>query len=268
MIVAAPAPASAEAISIDTASAHYKVVTGFINDRPARGLITGPEGTQSAIYINGGSEPVFWYTQQMAKWTVERGANDILILGGGAFTLPQHLATQLPNATIDVVEIDPELESISKTYFNYQNPANVNEIFEDARTYVNRAEKTYDIILVDVYGDTSIPFSLMTKQYGKAVARLLKPDGLLVANLIAGETGPCRDVFTALDAAYRQSLPNAIYSNQANRPVSRANYIVVYSRQLLPPPGLYKQLKPFGGSAYTDNHAPAERLYFDCRQTR
>ena len=264
--VASPMPASAEAFSVDTPSAHYKIITGMLNGRSVRGLVTGPGGTQSAVYLYGGSEPVFWYTQQMAELTIKKDAKDVLVLGGGAFTLPQYLAMQLPDASIDVVEIDPELKDISRKYFNYRSPGNVNEIFQDARTYVNQTDKQYDVVLVDVYGDTSIPFSLITKEYGQAVAQLVKPDGVLVANIIAGQKGKCRDVFTAMDAAYRPALANALYANEDNKPVDRANHIVIYSRQFIEPGSGYKQLESFGGVAYTDNYAPAERLYFDCRQ--
>ncbi len=251
-------------IGIDTASAHYEVISAFRNDRPITGLITGPSGTQSAVYQNGLSDPVFWYAQQVSRLTIDRQPESILVLGGGAFTLPQYLSEQLPNAEIDVVEIDPELETISQQYFRYQNPSSVNEVFTDARTYVNQTERRYDVVIVDVYGDTSIPFTFMTKEYGKAVAGILKNDGIVIANIIGGQTGECRGALGAVDAAYRSQLPNAQYINESGRPEDRANYIVVYSEHPQPAAGL-RELPPFESPLYTDNFAPAERLYYECR---
>ncbi len=251
-------------IGIDTASAHYEVISAFRNDRPITGLITGPSGTQSAVYQNGLSDPVFWYAQQVSRLTIDRQPESILVLGGGAFTLPQYLSEQLPNAEIDVVEIDPELETISQQYFRYQNPSSVNELFTDARTYVNQTERRYDVVIVDVYGDTSIPFTFMTKEYGKAVAGILKNDGIVIANIIGGQTGECRGALGAVDAAYRSQLPNAQYVNESGRPEDRANYIVVYSEHPQPVAGL-RELPPFESPLYTDNFAPAERLYYECR---
>lgn len=251
-------------IGIDTASAHYEVVSAFRNDRPITGLITGPSGTQSAVYQNGLSDPVFWYAEVVSKLTIDRQPDSILVLGGGAFTLPQYLSEQLPDAEIDVVEIDPELETISQQYFRYTNPANVDEFFTDARTYVNQTERTYDVIIVDVYGDTSIPFTFMTKEYGAAISKLVNKNGVVIANIIGGEVGQCRDALAAVDAAYRSVFPFAQYANESGRPEERANYIVQYSQQELETPGL----KPFprlGGPLYTDNFAPSERLYYQCR---
>lgn len=267
LVAALTPPANlAGVLSIDTASAHYKVITGTYDGAPAVGLVTGPGGTQSAVYQDGTSEPVFWYAQQMSRLAIERQPRSILILGGGAFTLPQYLSERLPGSTIDVVEIDPELEAISKQYFNYKNPSNVTEIFTDARTYVNQSHKVYDLILVDVYGDATIPFSLMTGEYGKAVASRLSKDGLLVANIIGSLGGECRNVLAALDSAYRQDLTNVQYARQpGSTPDNRANYIVAYSSKPQRLKGL-RALQSFNQVPFSDNYAPAERLYYACEE--
>ena len=251
-------------IKIDTASAHYQVVSGYIDNDLVTGLITGPTGTQSAVYQTGVDDPVFWYNREIARIAIERRPERVLILGGGAFTLPQYLAQQLPDSSIDVVEIDPELEAISKQYFGYTDPSNVREIFTDARTYVNRAADTYDVIVVDVYGDTAIPFSLMTREYGRAVTGLLAPEGVLLANIIGGTTGSCRPALAAVDAAYRAYLPSVVYSTESGRDEKRANHVVVYSRSPLDIVGT-KPLSSFGQEPYGDDFAPAERLYYECR---
>jgi spermidine synthase len=203
----------------------------------------------------------------MAELTIKQQPTSVLLLGGGAFTLPQYLSEYLPHATIDVVEIDPDLRRISKDYFNYEEPTNVHEVFTDARTYVNQANKHYDVILVDVYGDASIPFSLMTREYGQAIGRLLKPGGIVVANIIGGTAGgACQDVLTALDGAYRTALPYAWYKNESGKAEVRANYIVVYARQPMNLDG-YRELPKSSNKPYSDNYAPAERLYYSCQQS-
>lgn len=259
-----PATDVANLIRVDTASAHYDVVSGYINNRLVTGLVTGPTGTQSAVYNNGSSEMVFWYTQEATRLTIQREPDSILVLGGGAFTMPQYLADRLPGASIDVVEIDPELETISKQYFGYTSPKNVTEHFTDARNFVNQSDSRYDVIIVDVYGETSIPFTFMTKEYGAAIAKLLNPGGIVIANIIGGLQGECRNVFAAVDSAYRSSLPFVRYSNESGTVESRANHIVVYSRTDQELTGL-KPLPSFGQKPFTDNFAPSERLYYACQ---
>ena len=267
LLVLAPMPSRAEVVDIDTPSAHYQVVDGVHEGRLIRGLTTGPSGIQSAVYVDGSSDLPFWYTREMARLTIEQSPKQVLMLGGGAFTLPQHLAERLPDTQIDVVEIDPELGQISAEYFNYQYPGNVQLIFSDARSYLNKADKVYDVVLVDVYGDAEIPFTLMTEQFGRALERVTAPDGLVAVNMIAGlGGGPCQRLFAAFDVMYRQGLPYASYSTESGHDLIRGNHIVAYTRTAKDLAGM-KQLEPLRGTLYTDNFAPAERLYFACQQT-
>lgn len=260
-----PPAVTAGVTKIETASAHYEVINGFIGTRAAVGLVTGPNGTQSAVYTDDPAEPVFWYLREAARLTVGQQPKSVLVLGGGAFTLPQYLSEKLPNAHIDVVEIDPKLKDISQDYFNYKNPSNVTETFMDGRVFVNQATKQYDVVVVDVYGDTAIPFGFMTKEYGQAIAKILSPRGIVIANIIGGLKGECRDAFAAVDAAYRTALPYAVYSNESEQVEARANHIVVYAKQPVHLSGV-QPLVSFQQTPYTDNFAPAERLYFQCAE--
>lgn len=265
LIFLLPFPAGGSSITaIDTANAHYEVIRGTYQNRPAIGLATGPGGLQSAVYADGSDDLVFWYTQEIARITLARQPSNILVLGGGAFTLPQYLAHALPNSRIDAVEIDPQLKWIAEDYFNYRSPDNVELIFEDARTYVTRAQKIYDVVIVDVYGDTEMPFSLTTQEYTKALTRLVEDDGVVLVNAIGGLSGgACQDGLAALHASYRSVFPYALYSIEIGEKTYRANHILAYGKQPLEMPGMYP-LEISSGMSLTDNYAPTERLHFAC----
>lgn len=249
---------------IDTATAHYSIIDGSRDGRLARGISSGPGGIQSGIYLDNPTELLFWYTQRMDEVVAAAPKQDrILVLGGGAFTLPQHLATKYPSSQIDVVEIDPGLAKIARERFNYQDPKNVNLIFEDARTYVNRATHAYDVILVDVYSDINVPFSLMTKEYGQQIKRLLTNDGVVAVNVIAARTGGCSELLAAMDAPYRQSLSQVQYKVQLPSEV-KSNIVVSYSNTPLQWDGAMTLDLP-QRPAYSDNYAPAERLQQRCQ---
>lgn len=250
-------------ISIDTASAHYEISDFLYGSEIVRGLQTGPTGIQSAVRLTGAKDPVFWYTQELARLTLERKPQTVLVLGGGAFTLPEYLAAKLPDATIDVVEIDPALEAISRHYFYYEGSPNLNLIFTDARTYINQSKKTYDVVIADVYGDGSIPFSLITKEYGEAVAARTNSDGVVLANIIGGLTGPCREVLDALNNAYSQKFAHAYYEISPQAAETRANIIALYSRTPTAHSGL-RVINAQPAQVYTDNYSPSERLYHSC----
>ena len=252
-------------VSIETPSAHYSIVNYTSNGRQIRGLVTGPTGVQSGVYLDGTKDLPFWYTRRMVEVTIAAKPRTVLLLGGGAFTMAEYMARQLPNTHIDVVEIDPGLENISRQYFSYQSLPNVKLIFDDARTYIQRTNRHYDVVLIDVYNGGEIPYSLLTAEYGSELARITRADGLVVANLIAGlNNAPCRELFAAFDAVYRRTWPYAWYGTQ-HRDLSRGNYVVAYSKKPRTMPAALSPLQSLGGTLYTDNFIPNDRLYEACR---
>jgi len=253
---------------IDSPSAHYTVSKMTYNSEPITALATGPGGIQSAVYTGGSSNDlVFWYTNYAAQLIEAQNPGRVLVLGGGAFTLPAALAERLPNATIDVVEIDPALEGISKEYFAYEDHENVNLIFEDARAFINTNENKYDVIFVDVYGDSYMPFSLITKEYGQQINTSLKTDGMVIMNVIAGMQGDCRELLATIDAVYRPYLPNAFWETQSGNETVRGNYILAYSRDDNAPFSMKTLSNSSTKTAYSDNFMPAERLHYECAQS-
>ncbi len=251
---------------IDTPSAHYQVIQGTYQGLPITGLTTGPNGVQSAVYDHAPDELVFWYSREMASQTVVRQPERVLMLGGGTFTIPANLAERLPESQIDVVEIDPQLLDIAEKYFQYQQADNVTHYFQDARSYVNQASQQYDVILVDVYGDGSIPFSFTTQEFGQEIAEILTDDGVVIANVIGGLAGgECEDLTRAVDAAYRTQLPYGYYTAEPGESLLRDNLIITYGRQPLDIDGV-KPLPFAVGTPLTDNRAPTEQLYHDCRE--
>ncbi len=165
-----------------------------------------------------------------------------------------------------MVEIDPELATIARDYFGYRGSDRITEYFDDARRFVNQATSQYDVILVDAYGDGTIPFALTTLEYGQQIERLLADDGIVIANVIGGLLGgACQKVTEAVDAAYRAYLPNGYYTTERGEQEPRTNIITVYGRHKIDLPGLTAM--PFApGQAYLDNRAPTEQLYHQCRQ--
>lgn len=253
---------ASDVISIDTMSAHYIIQTTTYDGEQIRGLQTGPRGIQSGVRMDGSSEPVFWYTKELARITLEKQPSSILILGGGAFTLPEYFGEKLPDARVDVVEIDPKLEAIAEDYFYFTKPRNVELIFADARSFINQTDRRYDVIIIDVFGDTSIPFSLLTSEYGEQVSARLNDNGIVLANIIAGVKGPCRALFDAANASYLDNLPKQFYTSSDGDDALRTNIVALYSKQDVD--YSLKPVPPILAPAYSDNFMPIERLNHGC----
>lgn len=266
-LIAAQPPVNST--DIDTASAHYQILEGYIDNEPrkVRVLTTGPSGAQSGVLTDGSGELVFWYTQQMAEIVSRVSERDkVLVLGGGTFTLPQYLARQYPSTKVDVVEIDAGLEKIAQQHFYFDPPANLRIIVDDARAYLNSTDEQYDIILIDVYSDTSVPFALLTKEYGDQVRDRLTPEGVVAINVIAATEGPCQPLLEAIAAPYGRHWSRSWLAEQRpSQPTDPGNMMLVYSQSDLDLGANYRALPQLDVPNYTDNFIPAERLQQSCQ---
>ncbi len=258
------APVTDSYLHVDTASAHYMLFDWQDKGKQLRGLAMGPEGVQSGIDLASPETPVFWYTQQFADVVQQTPQKkDMLMLGGGTFTVPQHLAVTYPASHIDVVEIDPKLETIAKQYFGYKDRSNVTIIADDARTYSNKTTKQYDIIMVDVYSNIDVPFTFTTREYGRAIHRMLRPGGIVAVNMVAGEQGGCRDLLSMLEAPYRQEFSQRAIRFAPGEAAERKNIIALYSDQHMYYTG-YGNVSIPKVAAFSDDFAPVEWMRERC----
>jgi len=109
-----------------------------------------------------------------------------LIIGGGGYTFPRFLEAKYPEAKIDVLEIDPHLTQLAYEHLGLSPQTRIRTFNGDARwTLMNFKEKGgYDFIFGDAFNDLSIPYHLTTKEFSTLLHSLLKPEGLLIANVI------------------------------------------------------------------------------------
>jgi len=111
----------------------------------------------------------------------------VLMLGLGGGAIPTYLARSLPDATIDTVELDAGVINAAKTYFGVR-PTDKSHLIEgDGRVFLNRHREPYDLILVDAFTGSYIPFHLMTKEFYQLVHDHLAPHGVAAFNIIPSE---------------------------------------------------------------------------------
>jgi len=109
-----------------------------------------------------------------------------LIIGGGGYTFPRYLEAKYAGAQIDVIEIDPHLTHLAYQFLGLSRTSRIRSFNNDARwVLMNFPEKgVYDFIFGDAFNDLSIPYHLTTREFGFILRSLLKPDGMLIANVI------------------------------------------------------------------------------------
>lgn len=108
----------------------------------------------------------------------------ILVLGLGGGVVPRVLSAICPEAIVDVVEIDAEMLKAAENYFGFTTSSRLRVHLEDARAFIRRTRKEYDLIIVDTYCGLNLPQSIDNPSFFKDCGNLLSEGGILSVNLI------------------------------------------------------------------------------------
>lgn len=123
--------------------------------------------------------------EDLIRWKAESGRPlHLLFLGGGGYTLPRCIARTLPTADIDVIEIDPGVTATAYRFLGLDARERLHSTNADARWFLMRATRRYDIIFGDAFNDISIPYHLTTREFVQLQKEHLLPGGLMASNVI------------------------------------------------------------------------------------
>ncbi|MDQ5944002.1 MAG: hypothetical protein QG658_68 [Patescibacteria group bacterium] len=253
-------------LDIDSAYSRLIVSDRDVEKGTLRVLQTDALGAQSGVYVDSTELP-FDYTRAFLDAAAIAADGPILLIGGGAFTVPRELAHQYPGRNVDIVEIDPVLSQVARDYFGYTVPSSHQVLHEDARTFINQSDRQYSLILSDAFQSLSPPFQLTTREAIAAKKKNLRPGGLLVMNTISR---PDSDK-SFLAAQYATLLQEFRYVKAYRYVASEntsenQNIFVIASDQGIPEkisPELGAELTQLNLSAapvLTDDFAPVESL--------
>jgi spermidine synthase len=112
-------------------------------------------------------------------------AKRILMIGLGAGSISTYLGRAMPDAQIDVVELDPGVITAGKEYFGLRENDRVRFIASDGRVFLNRHNDLYDVILLDAFRELGIPFQMLTREFYGLVKEHLAPGGAMASNVAA-----------------------------------------------------------------------------------
>jgi predicted membrane-bound spermidine synthase len=174
------------------------------SNRLTREMVTGPQGRQSAMYLDNPTELVLPYTRFYRLVEYYRPqARRMLVLGGGGFSFPKYALDHYPDLQIDVVELDPGITQLARSHFGLTDHPRLTIYEEDARTFLKKVATRYDIILCDVFNSHySIPFHLVTVEAVQLMHAALNPDGVVLVNLLASPEGVSSRFYKALRASF------------------------------------------------------------------
>jgi spermidine synthase len=154
----------------------------------------------SAMDVDDPTRHVFNYTRYFhLPYLLADDPDDIdrvLFVGGGGFSGPKRFAAEY-DATVEVVEIDPEVIRVAEEYFAVEESDDLVIHRGDGRRFLRNTDRQYDLVVLDAYKKDKVPFQLTTAEFMRLARSRLTDDGMLYANLISAETGPASKFYRA-----------------------------------------------------------------------
>jgi spermidine synthase len=201
-----------------------------------------------------------------------RAPRSVAILGNAAGTTARAYGHYFPRARVDAVEIDAELTKVGRELFDLRG-RRLRVYTADARPFLRRTQRRWDVIVVDAYRQPYIPFYLTTREFFALVRERLAPGGVVLVNV--GHPEGSDRLEQVLSATMGAELPTVLRD-----PVKDTNVVVLGTaedasgdRLRAAVPSLPADLRPVadaaagrlaprvgGGSVYTDDRAPVEWL--------
>jgi spermidine synthase len=204
--------------------------------------------------------------------TTTRTPRSVAILGNAAGTTARAYGHYFPAARVDGVEIDPALSDVGRRLFDLRGP-NLHLHDADARPFLRRASRRWDVIVVDAYRQPYIPFYLATREFFGEVRDHLAPGGVVLINVGHPEGSDRLEkvLGATMSRVFRTVLRDPVKDTNSvllgtDAPAS-ASTLDAAARSL--PPDLAAvaaaaggRLAPAlpGGAVYTDDRAPVEWL--------
>ena len=203
----------------ETAYADYSVV---LTETPEGEPIRVFKVNSSTASLISDSTPPHYaryidYLRQTLLVDLKLKDSDILVLGAGGFTLSH----REPLNRYTFVDIDPKIQSIAEQQFLHE-PIRGQFIVDDARHFVASTAKhssdRFNAVVVDVYSSHhNIPSHLVTREFWNDTRQVLKPNGVLLANLILDsklQSDYARNILATIESVYGRCAVEVLHKDR------------------------------------------------------
>ncbi|PLX27176.1 hypothetical protein C0583_04720 [Candidatus Parcubacteria bacterium] len=161
------------------------------------------DGSAQSVFSRLENQSFAYEALQINKQLVDMSDDaKILVLGYGVGMVGEVFSEKF---AIDYVELDPKMIELSKDYFDYNLDDNDEMYIADARQFLRQTDKKYDVVYIDLYHSSVIPYHTHTKEALELLKTRLNDNALVFCNIL-GEK----------DSALLQSLAmtmNSVFKN-------------------------------------------------------
>ena len=267
--------------SYDGLYAKYSIFDREYRGKQVRFLIQD-RASSSATFLDS-DDLVFDYSKYyfLHKF-LKSDIKNTLVIGGGAYSIPKIMLRDLPNAEVDVSEVEASLYEIAQKYFALTKSDRLHNFTDDGRRCLYDTNKEYDFIFSDVYNGLSVPAHFTTREFFELAKNKMSSEGIFMANLIGDLDGKESPFILSEIKTFQAVFPNSyFFASESPENTGTQNIIFLgYNSDqkidwqnlelnkedqefILPLLAKEIDLNKFDFSKamiFTDNHAPVEYL--------
>lgn len=182
-----------------------------VMDGGNRRFLRFDESWQTGMVIDDPFESVFRYPDYFHLAMAQNpGIRDVLVIGLGGGAAPKRFWQAYPEVRIDAVEIDPKVVEVARAYFGVREDERLHLAVGDGRRFVETAGKRYDLIIIDAYHASAVPFHLTTREFMGSLREHLNPGGVVAFNVIGALEGEGSDFFRAFYKTVGERFPTSL----------------------------------------------------------
>jgi SAM-dependent methyltransferase len=184
---------------VDRSQSYYGLVEVIDDQKRAVRLLRSDHSIIGAQWLDD-KAPAFSFIHVLeAIQYAKAGAKDLLEIGLGTGALP--VIADRNGIKVDAIEIDPAVVRFAQTYFGFSTRG---EIFvEDARTFLQRTDRRYDLIVHDTFTGGTTPEHLLSLEVLRRIHEVLRADGVLALNFVGYQDGPKAEASRAVARTLR-----------------------------------------------------------------
>jgi spermidine synthase len=156
--------------------------------RPSGRVLVLDDLRHSYVDLDDPTHLEFRYIQAFAA-LIDAGfpgaAVDAVHVGGGGFTMPRWLEATRPGSTSRVLELDPGVVDLARDRLGLRTSPELRAITGDARLALAELPTgSADVVVGDAFGGVAVPWHLTTVEVTREIARILRPGGHYMVNVI------------------------------------------------------------------------------------
>src|SRR2546430_6954842 len=172
---------------------------------------------ESAVDLNDPTRLVVPYASAIAASAIfHSNPKRVLMIGLGGGGFNQFFEKALPGATLETVELDPQVLALAQKYLGFK-PSDRDKVdVLDGRMFLRHSKTVYDWIILDAFRGGFVPPHLKTVEFYQLAQSHLAANRLIVANvhtnssLFASDIRTMRQVFPQLGMFDVAQTDNAV----------------------------------------------------------